>query len=208
MAVDPPSVVTGDILEFTFDQELDGQMCLNVLHYRVDEGAATDIQAVTTALLSYWKGAGKLLAKLWILQTEKLLFYGLKGQVIHPTRTAYSYIALNAEDGPGNQNGPLPSNVTAVITKRSTETGRSKHGDFFIPGITDEYVSESTITAEGLIEYNAVGAELAKDVTAAGLTLRPIIYHPGKQPVYDDVWQTYTHHETRVMRRRTVGLGK
>lgn len=205
----PPQVALNDVIEFTIVQSLDGQMVLNTLHYVVTSMEnAPDIKTITEGIATAWKAADKLLFQMWDLQSTSVQYRGLRGQIVHPVRSAY-WLALPEEGDGGNEAGDtLPVNVTAVLTKRTAAIGRETHGSFYLAGMMAAAETASLWKTTTMTDLNSLAVQLSQSITVAGAQLDPIIFH-GTNPVADDyLMDTYAQPEVRITRRRTVGRGE
>jgi hypothetical protein len=210
LLVTPPEVLQNDTLEVTIVQELNGQAILNVLHYKVNEASNNpSIEEVADGFYTAWVATEKLLNRLWALQSQDLKYLGLRVQTVSPERKAYWFKKAVDSDGPSNGADALPVNVTAVITKRASKVGRKYHGDVFIAGLGVDAIEKSLWLDTTYTELEQLADTLKEDVIFSGIDANPIIYHGDTAEATNDdfVMAAVPHRESRVMRRRTVGLG-
>ena len=209
MGVESPVVMNDEIVEVTLVQRMDAQMILNTLHYKVaDAGTDGTIQGLAEQLWSEYTILNGLQDRMRQNQTKEIEYLGMRAQVIYPARKVYWFVRATTAYQPTNADQALPSNVTAVITKRTDTVGKKQHGDFFIAGLAADSVKDSLWKSGTLDELEAIGDKLVEDVNTLACRLIPIIYHPGTGPHDNSIMQCYPQPECRVLRRRTVGRGK
>lgn len=202
----------GSIFEVTLRTTVCNQKCLNVLHYVVEtESSETSIVAETIQLATAIETAGGLGDKFRGALSALAIHDETVAQCIKDTLgTRFARQVLDVGD-PGELAGDvLTANVAAVITKRTSFSGRWAVGSFHMGGVPGSYFSGGLITdAPYKAALNALASEILQSVTtASGGEYQPVIYHPdGLHGGHTMILETELQDQVRVMRRRTVGLG-
>jgi len=208
-----PVIDAADIIQVTINGDLVGQQCLSVLHYAVTtvSGAPQEQLDVFTALDTYWRGAGKLFATYgactptdWSSQTRRY-------QAIQPVRRVAAVISTGITGGALGAAGT--ANVAGVVTKKGDLGLRKDIGSVHIPGPPPgDNAANGLWGAPQRTLLAAFGVQLIASATVAvggvNYTVSPVIYHRD-QPLNPTPITAFANQSTvRVVRRRTVGVGK
>lgn len=201
-------------MEVTSRCSMQGQTILNVWHYTLTGGAAGtyDGDAIQAALRSEigLAVADDLPMLMRAFTNEAVDFLDLRYQWIWPTR--YSPVYSGTGSGPGAiAETPLPANVAATTTITTEVAGPAGRGSKHWGGlsITDLDAGFITATLKGHLDnvMQLMGQVVTPAMGAGGNSLVPIVYHRAA-PNASYPWSQFIHQNTsRVMRRRTVGVG-
>lgn len=127
-------------------------------------------------------------------------------QVIAPVRTAYrSDIHTRlGQGGPGTV-----ANDSAAVTLRTARAGRNQRSTKHIGPVPDGVSQSGLLMLPFKALLSTLGQSLATpiQIVANGLTFTTIVYHRGSN-TYDDVEGWIVGDQSRVQRRRTVGVGE
>lgn len=201
-----PTPLIGDsIIQVIIETNLNTQRLLNVLHYQVDSVGALDYNVALNALLGTLQSPGDVVETLSNCQSEDAQIRRISAQPVYPARLAIISGVL-AIDG-GVAQPALPQNTSLVVTKRSDLATRYGTGSIHIPGIPTTFVSNGFITGAANAAMVLFADAASAPKLAGGNTYTPVLWNlatPGRVTV----WDRYVIQETsRVMRRRTVGVG-
>lgn len=219
-----PGLAVNDIVEIRFRAILFDQLCLNVLHYKCTTAGVGSVSVVDDL--------DKLLNQLDVLGTSvyfrwkaclgtNILIQVMEAQLIQPTRSAKrTLVPSNVVPG---RTASSTANVSAVITKATDFGGRGQVGSIHLPSVADLDIAGGELVAGLLTLMGTLGSSMLDNITApaTGVTVSPILYHPPVKadpahvpPIpakpYSSTSLTRTLPQTtvRVMRRRTVGVGR
>jgi hypothetical protein len=205
-----------DIAEVTFIGSLYNQLTMTVLHFRpsllttTDGGtAAADlldklIQATEhwdkyrACLSNDWKGQGITIQRVADERMRNFFF----------PRTEIGLINVSA--GTGNTNGSLEK-YTELATKKKVKHAEGQVGRIAVPALPQSVYSEGNLTDAFYVGPMQLLANKVVEVvtTALGNEWTPILWHrKGVSKKYDDVTGCTPKRTVRVIRRRTVGVGK
>jgi hypothetical protein len=191
-----------DIYRATVLQTLDGQAMMNVLHYRLSTVGSGNVQDALAAIMDSTIGAA-LKAHL----PDDVFYESVTAQKIYPlpvtfpsvngTTSGFGTVAVTA----------FPTEVCAVITKRTALAGPRRRGRAYISGLGSTYVTESMLNATGQTEIGPIGTAMTQVLNGAnGNVFTPIIWHRDLL-TYDDVTGVVIRTTLRAQRRRQVGRG-
>lgn len=205
------AVPGGGVIEVGIEGSLLNQQTLTVLHYRVAAAAPTLVDTLTELdgllailndnTLGGWK------QNLRLLLPENFQFVRFSAQEIFPGRSRRVKLAV-ADSGLAE--GTEISNVQLSFTKVTARGGRDQIGGIRLPATTaqaeagrwnDLYLTRANNWADNLL------APIGNPTYSSIYQL--CIYHraPGALPKSDDVQDITVQPTTRVIRRRTVGVG-
>lgn len=207
------AIGVGDIIEVTYQSTLFLQKVMTVLHYRV---AATPtqqdpIQSQNDFLQRIKSGGARDKVSPYVACiSNQLNVDTITAQYIAPTRIVRSSLVQNVTGSLAGS--PNTANVAATLEKTTQKAGRKFRGSIHLPGIRSQDYASGLIQAAELTLLTALGVSLQLSIDeAAGTGLWfPVIWHRTK-PVTtssDDVLTIVPKDTVRVMRRRTVGVGK
>lgn len=204
----------GSLFEVKFIYEYsDGSKALNVLHY-VNTTASTLASSVdeTLDVANAAAAVGGLGEAIIDALAENVEMVGITAQCIRDT-LGQRY-ALADVDGLGNGTfvgACTAHNVSAVITKRTTFSGRWAVGSFHMPGVPFVAYADGLITnVTYLGELADIATELLAPLTGpiGGGTYEPCLVHkPGEHGGHTLLFDTEVQTQLRTMRSRTVGRG-
>jgi len=202
----------GDIVAITFSAEAFAQRILNTITYRCTAaGAPSDtIQSDSQFIGALVKegGAADMVTKIGDINGNAWAMNEVVVQDVFPIR--YRSFATSSI-GAGTA-GPSPRpNVSGVITRRTNISGRDQVSSLKFGPTADADVAGGFMTADWL-ERAQIVADAFEVVLAGATTLRlePVIWHrtiPFTGTYYTRVSDCVPQSTSRVIRRRTVGLG-
>lgn len=208
------TVNVGDVLEVTYQMTLYGQRLLTVLHYKV----TTAPTVVTDPLLSQADvlneikngGAQDRVTVYRNCVSNNLNFDALTAQYVYPGRWRRSTLNINVA---GSVSGSAGSaNIAAVIEKTTDLAGKANRGSVHVPGIQNGQYSNGLIGTTLNNNLVLLADKLITTINESGAgagVWKPIIFHRRFPATTSQIWNSYTIQQTvRVMRRRTVGVGK
>lgn len=207
-------VVSQDILEVRLLGRMNGQRLMNVLHYRLGVDGASVLEGddvITAAATSAFENAGGILQILKAISNPAWTYEGALYQWIYTTR--YTAVRRNNAAGPGSFAGTaLPPNVSSTITKQSVHGTRHGIGSIHIGGMGLNDITVGMLTVARVENLAGLAELLTVDIPLPtvpnALELTPIILNKAS-PQLSLTWHTATiQNESRVQRRRTVGLGE
>lgn len=198
------------IVEVTFRGLLLGQRCLNVFHYRVfvtstKPTVADEMQALTASILAGVDTT--ILADILAVLPGN---YNMQQIVAQPIRLLRYRRSVRSVTATGGRADSEVSNIQASITLQTDFSGRSQIGGkrfAMTPG--DAVGGMVNAGLFGLLVGLATTIRLPIIVTDGGGTYAPTIYHRGQAvPISTDITASFAQATTRVIRRRTLGLGE
>lgn len=203
-----PSQLVGDIVRVTIVGSLFQQTIMTVLDYKVTVSSLDTIRVVANALDAQFDAANDLYDSYRAVTPPEYTHTFTWIQTIRPVRYTKSIFAV---DSPGTNATPTKvSNVAAVITKRSESATRRGLGSVHMPiAPTAGGVTNGQIVAPMKTLLNTLGDKIVLDRTVlAGLTtMVPVIVNSAFAFPPIEYKDYITQATSRVMRRRTVGLG-
>lgn len=127
-------------------------------------------------------------------------------QVIAPVRLAYR---SDVNVGLGMFGAGTVANDSAALTMRTEAAGRKEVATKHIGPIPDGASGNGVLELDYRANLVAFGSALRSDITDAGtgVSFKPVIYHPGAGD-WSDITSFVIGEQSRVQRRRTVGLGE
>lgn len=210
---------TGDIILTTVNMLMNGQKLACTFPYRVTQDSANvDPVAACIDWSGDWTiGAVSPFTALVACLPPEVQVTTVTTQKIQPVRYAAGVYNYNQ---PGtNEFNSSTSNTGATITRKCQQAGRRFVGFIQIPGLAQENVDNGLITNGYIALMSTVASRMLNvfSSTSDGLLRgEPGLIHRVWNPVtekweYDGftkTWQTIPQRSARVMRRRTVGVGK
>ncbi|PSM54836.1 hypothetical protein C4L39_26140 [Clostridium diolis] len=198
-----------DIVSVTLEARLYGQQVMSVLHYEVigpltteDGAAALDAFAVAINAVD---GLQRLWAQCQTLNSEVML---LHLQKVASNRFARrTYAGGLAQGSVAGQS--MPANVAAAITKRGETANRHNVGTIHMPGVPASWVTNGLLNEDAVEAYGLFALEMKSEQAPAGtdVIFSPVMFNRAAPLTSQTVVDTALKIPTRVMRRRTVGLG-
>lgn len=207
----------GTVFEVRLRGLVNAQQTLNVLHYRVQNPSAlaSGGPEETALFAALTIGATSITTKYLACISPDFTLQSMDVQRIGPPRW------INVRNGialPGTFAGACDAqNVSGVITKYTETAGRSKIGSVHIPGLSKTSYLLGGLTAGLKAVMTTFAAALLNLQSPAlgGGTYQPVIFHRGDPhhvppiPNSTDEFLSASVQDTlRVMRRRTIGVGK
>jgi len=131
----------------------------------------------------------------------------VRAQFIAPTRYAYVAVATPGVIGLGG--AATVANDSAALTLRSELGGRDQTATKHVGPIPDNFSDEGLLTPAATTKLTALAVKLTTQVTLGAGPEKwiPIIYHKATQ-TSTSVIAARIGAQSRVQRRRTVGLGE
>ena len=206
---DPCTV--GDTWLVTYRGSLFNQLILNTFYYRVAYLAVPGTtNAKQTVLLGLLTGAGGHWEKFLACLPNQYVCTRIDIQKVGPYRT----IALQTPEGASGSNGldVLRANVAISIERRGELARKQDVGRVQVVGTDDSaWIDNGNVQIGAFTALNNFGAKIIAPQGTMGSTdtFVPVLsaFHAGAR-INTDIL-TYTVQPTsRVMRRRTVGVGK
>lgn len=201
----PTPLLPDAVVQVIIETNLNSQRLLNVLHYQADGTGAADYNVALNALIGVLLTPGDLVDTLSACQSNEAQIRRISAQPVYPARLAI-ISEVQAIDGTVAQPA-LPQNTSLVVTKRSDLATRYGVGSIHIPGIPTTFVANGFITGAASAAMTAFADQASGQKMAAGIIWTPVLWNlatPGRVTV----WDRYVIQDTsRVMRRRTVGVG-
>lgn len=200
-----------DIIQVTLRGSCFGQQIILDHTYRIFgdfpalNSVPTDLDLINAALAP--GGVQNLVAPYLACLPPEYSLLELRSQRIFPTRSAYQQIAFIGAVGT-NAAAATVANDSAVITLRTALSGRSQVANKHIGPVPDAISAAGLIVNAYKVTLSSLGDKLVTSFTppTSGSLVVPIIYHRATQ-TNDLVNQYILGIQSRVMRRRTVGVG-
>lgn len=200
----PQSIIAGSIIECQYSYKVDGQLCVNVFHYRARSAEPLFENDAANLLTDFDLKVAAIIAQ---AQSADITNGMLRIQPVFPTR--YVYLEFPEPNGGGGAAGMSVSGTSVVVRRRTDFASRSSRGRIYIGGIPKTSILASQVTA-AFIAANAAGLQNAMTASLVG----------GFGNTYDPVIWSYadkTHNEIivsgnldpiiRYQRRREIGKG-
>lgn len=214
-----PGLFVGDVVQLNLPTMLFEQQCINTFHYVVNTAGTGSVSVVSDLddLLTRFDLAGGLQAT-WITCVSLSNVIGnLELQQIKPIRSVkrFKVPTLAAGARPATSS----TNLSAVITRGTDSGARGQVGSIHLPGLADTDQVTGEVLPALLAFMSALGSAMLDDVLVpvTGLKLKPVLFHPDIKDNTGHVtrpWfvtpltRTIPQPTIRVMRRRTVGVGR
>lgn len=198
----------GAILEIAIEGTLNGQQFISLFPFKFTDGdPSADGRATAQAVLAVAMGAARLKAKYAACIVDAVNDMHMYAQWIYPIR--YAYIAAAGADFGGLiGETAFPQNVAAAITKIGAQANRSNIGTLHMPAVPSTWVIDGLLTPDAVTAYSGLGTEILADIVVeTGRTFDQVIYHRVNGSLSAKVEQFQVQPTSRVMRRRTVGVG-
>jgi len=208
----PQPLSNGDIVEFSIHGTHEGQRVLNVFHYEIELGigAFPDLVTAADAFLGELFGTDKFADRYQEVTSQDLAINEFVLQKIWPLRMARIVKPQTGLTGLVEETA-LPPNDSVVLIKRNDSTGRHNRGRIHMPAVPVSFVEGGMVTGTARALYDLFGARAAEviEITSGGgpVTFTPVLYQrlmPGNSAQWTSA---LTQGTSRVVRRRTVGVG-
>lgn len=208
--------VTSDaILEVTFVADGNGGTLLNVWHYKFDSPfqATVDGDSVVTLVQQILQpaGANNVLERWRITLSEGVIVQHIRYQWITPLR--YTPVTDEVGHGPGADPTPaLPMNVCGVVTLRTLFAGKHGIGRKHFGGLTsaacDQAMMSDTFKTDIAVLMGPMMQRIVLTTIQPGLGLLPCVYNRANPTASHQLNGYVIQGTARVMRRRTLYVGK
>jgi hypothetical protein len=198
-------LATGSICEVRIYTRYLEQTCLNVLHYRLTTATVADYGPAMEGLRDSMIIAGSIVDRLAAVMSPDAEVYRVDAQPV-------SAVRLRSRSANPSTSGTLagvnlPPNVALVLTKNTDVAARWGQGSMHIPGITVAASAGGVATPAALAAMGLLGTEV-RAVRAVGLSVfEPVLWNSVIPARATRINQTVAQTTSRVMRRRTVGVG-
>lgn len=214
------AIPAGSIVEIKYEYSVNGQTCMNVLHYTAliaypNENPTLVVPELLTVAAG--TGVGTIPFLMAQAQGNNVSWIRTTAQMIYPTR----YIVWQQATAlTGAQPTPCTAqNVALVIEKHGEQGARNNTGSFHLGGVASGLYSAGLTTVNGLLALQALADKLDDDLNEAvyGTNWDAAILNkvaiPNTDPTRYEIagstpiFQVTAKQTVRTMRRRTVGLG-
>jgi hypothetical protein len=201
-------IVNNSICELSFEGLLDGQQTISTFHYRVNDATSvTDGAAVLAEFISATRVAGKLFPSYQAICSDQLTNLQIWAQLVYPVRFRYTTDGTPSESGAQDLLA-FPPNVQASITRAAEKAGRKYVSHLSVPSVPITAIESGMLSVAYMDDMQPLVAAITEPyVLAGGVTFTPVIYHRNQNPSFDDLVLAFVQPTSRVIRRRTVGLG-
>ena len=209
-----PGLNINDLITCNIHGTLFGQQMITTFAYRITAAsqAANTVDACTSWAGSWKAGAVSPFLSFLAACSPEYSADTVRVQRIYPTRNIYGQNVVGLIGT--NANATDSTNQAASITRGAELSGRRYVGKIQIPGLAAGNMLAGNVTNAFLSLMSTIGSKMLNtfydltDGTTAGV---PVLLHriPGTQ-IYDNVqlYRTIPQRTARVMRRRTIGVGK
>jgi hypothetical protein len=207
-----PQYADGDIVLYTVKYTFVGQVMLNTMHFRYQSNITgnDNTSQFNNELLAKYSGPGGFLKTLTTLLGTDVMVDQHSFQVVYPNR----YVAdVELYGGPGMTPTPTcPCNTAMVFTKRSLFATRWGTGSWHQVGVPEaarisagKWDPPDVLVFRDALALIMLGPQ--KGPTAQG-SLIPVVWGRGVPGRSSEIVKVDGQETIRVMRRRTVGVGK
>jgi len=208
----PIPVLDGMVIEVTLVGRHQAQTVLTVLHYKatVPPAVFQDFAPLEDQVLDHLLITGGVVKSYLDAMSEEYEQSTIRIQPISPVR--YAFFDHPQTASAGTVAAPaFPPNVSCVIVKRNELTGRHNRGSVHMPAVPLTFIDGGVITTGARVAYAALGDALTIPFTISGgggdTDWNPVIFRKANPPL-SEVFTACSPQETsRIMRRRTLGVG-
>lgn len=200
----------GTVIEITAIGQLFGQTTMNVWHYVVNTQSTTlnDQLELEDLLAQHWNaGPGTISLDFINCCPTNWTMTRMTAQAIHPERKRR---VTELRGHTGDTGVATSANLQSSVTLVTDRAGRDQIGGKRIPMAADQSLAGNLTPAyKTLVTAFALSCLDRLIVSIGGGQYDPVIYHRNTAvfPRYALVTDSFAQDTTRVMRRRTVGLG-
>jgi len=207
------AIPVGGVIRFAINGRINGQQTVTSFYYRVSAGSTlgTVVEDLDAALDFFTTSAtapyGAFLAAVPVDWTNEFN----SAQEVLPVLSVNRKLTLV---DPGTRGAATTPNLSAVITKGTDFGGRNMIGSWHLPGVAAGDQVGGIVDNALLGAMSAFGSRSLNALVdpASGLTLEPVLYHRNAAnplaSTFTKLTRTIPQDTIRVMRRRTVGVGK
>lgn len=205
------SIFVGDRLHISFLGRCFGQRIILGMDYRcrIGTGPGTtytqDANAIRNAIIA--GGPQDLVTPYLACLPPQYNLETLRIQTYQPVRLAY--VAFDVNSPGNNDDAASVANDSAAITMRTELAGRRFRGTKHIGPAPDAASVAGLLTAAYVEDLNEFATALLVEIAPAANAMRlvPVVYHKATN-TSDDLTSFTIGRQSRVQRRRTVGLGE
>jgi len=205
-----PKIVVGDIAQVIINSKVNGQTCLNVLHYKCElmDPALTYAEAMDQLMTKVGGPSPSVVSYMSLAMASNCQVESIRAQRVSPLRDIYIAQAIGL---PGVLAVPanLP-NVAGVITKQTEKAGRGRQGSFHLAGMPPADFVDGSLTVPAVNRLQTIADQLQANVLV-GATVKWVPGTISPQAAlaerFHPLFECFPQTTARVMRRRTVGLG-
>ena len=205
-----PVPAIGQIYRVTYDLTMFGQKLMNTFEYRLSTlGAEVDTDAVCTGLRNTMVGGMVFEGTYQLAIPLQVACDNIWVQCIYPTRVRKLVFVKNVLGS--NAGTASTANVAASIERRGVLANKHNVGRIQVPGCTDaiSVVNGSIPAGAYLTSLNNLAAKIILPATTAGgSVLGPVLTKNPVDATFANITEAFAKTTVRVMRRRTVGVGK
>lgn len=201
-------IAPDSVMQVQFEGRLFGQQVMTVMTYRMTGALTLDgtttLNEINTALIA----AGGLWDKWLGCMSQDVQSCYRSLQWIKPIRYAY----LSYLDTPLAQgllvNDSLPPNDSQALTRRTEIAGRKETSTLKLPGLPAVEVTAGFISEDQITRLQDFGDQSCLVIpVGGGNEMKAIPFSPSGWAERNVLTTSYPHNTSRIMRRRTVGLG-
>lgn len=204
----PTPLADGAIVQISVIYSQNSQTLINTLHYKYSNaGGAPDYRDAMNELLNELQTAGDLEDDIAAAMHNTCTLIRWEAQPVYPSRFSKVTRTMNRAGARGGT--ALPQNVSAVITKQTDLATRYGRGTWHAVGLvtTDNDNGKVSFGLNGVLDQ--IGQDIAFDRALATLgTMVPVIWVRGVPARATPITSYKVEDTLRIMRRRTVGVGK
>ncbi len=201
-------IINGSIVEITFEGLLDGQQTMSLYHYKLTgTSGVTDGAAVLQLFIGQLREAGGLFPTYQDMCSDALTELQIYAQLVFPVRYRYTTDGQPSESGSVDSLA-FPPNVQASITRAAEKSGRQYISHLSVPAIPILAIESGMMTAGFKEDMQAHCDQVVTPIVLiGGAEAQPVIWHRHAIPTDDPIVLAFPQNTSRVIRRRTVGLG-
>lgn len=208
-----PDIGTDAIVSAAWDGRLDGQQILLTHHYAITSitpGPTVDMSSLMTNLANGFDVLGEMSNVYPSVLSQDVTDIHIQLQVVHPIRYTYRRFSITNPAGLLPV-ASMPPNCAHAIVLTNDESGPRNRSVKHIGGTPTDGTQNGQITPAFLPILQALADTLVSGitVTAGGqdVRLEPVCWHRAAPSLGQLLKYSRVMPTTRVMRRRTVGLG-
>lgn len=200
----------GTVVEITMVGQIFNQTTMNVFHYVVGSSSTTvryDTEMVDLLAQHWNNGVGTISEAIINSAPTAWTNTRMTAQAIHPERLV-RITQLRGHEGV--RDVANTANLQASITFQTERAGRTEvGGKRFVMCDSDSLEGNLTNAFKAFMTGIALECVADLNVAIGAGVYQPVIYHRAGPPAlkYSHIINAFVQDTTRVMRRRTVGLG-
>jgi len=193
-----------DVNKVIIEGTLHGQLVQTVLHYVTLNGALGPVEEVERLAEQV---VAVVVPQLKAIQSAEYTHTRVLAQKIFPLPPRVPVINVTAAGAGGVAGQSLPTEVTAVITKKTPFAGRKYRGRIFVPGVPVTSELDSQLSAAAMTAWTAAADAMNVVLThdlANNWTM--VVWHNATK-TYDTVQLLVPRPILRSQRNRQIGKG-